>query len=768
MTSARVDATLADGRELIYFDDTEPWLSGAATRDAVDHRPLGERAAPAQMRLDPLTGDWVAIAGAPAEPHVPAAGRRVPAVPHRPRHRALARSRPATTTSSSSRTASPRSRRLAGAPDRRPATRLLAETPGARPVRGRLLHQRPRRGVRLADPPRARTVIDAWADRTAALSAIEEVEQVFCFENRGQEIGVTLHHPHGQIYAYPYVAPRTRQLLAQARAHHERTGRLLGADILDSERRDGVARRPLRRALDRLRPVRRPLAGRGAPRAAPRRARPVALDGRRARRAGRGLPGPAAAPRPLLRRRGRRPDRAAVHRRLAPGAGARGPRRVPAAPAGHVGAARARQAEVPRRLRVRRRRVGQRRTAGAGRRAAAGGRAPDDRPDGRRDVRRAVRLRRRTACGRRPGGSTSSASTPTTTTGSACRSRCRSALRRGPAARGPHVLRVVVRADRRAGHRLPRRRRARHARRLGGLRRRGRLGAASRRGTGARRSTSSSTAACRWAPACRSSAALECARRRGAVRPVRARASGTTTPPGPGSPRSAPAPRTHRAGARPAAWTSRRRCAAPPGHAMLLDCRDGSVEQVPFDLAAHDLALLVMDTRAEHAPGRRPVRASGAAAASRPPPSSGSPACARCRSTPSTRRWRRLADDPSSGAGPGTSSPRSSGSGDGRPAARGPARGGRAPLFDASHASMRDDFEISAPSWTSRWRRPLAHGALGARMTGGGFGGSAIALVPAGAVEPVSEAVTKAFADHGFASPSCFAVTASGPAGRDA
>ena len=64
---------------------------------------------------------------------------------------------------------------------------------------------------------------------------------------------------------------------------------------------------------------------------------------------------------------------------------------------------------------------------------------------------------------------------------------------------------------------------------------------------------------------------------------------------------TAPTPRTPSPGRPPAAWTSRRRCAARAGHAILLDCRDGSVEQVPFDLAAHGLALLVMDTRAEHA-----------------------------------------------------------------------------------------------------------------------------------------------------------------------
>ena len=84
-------------------------------------------------------------------------------------------------------------------------------------------------------PARARTVVDAWADRTRALSALDVVEHVFVFENRGQEIGVTLHHPHGQIYAYPFLPARTAQVLRQATEHHERTGRLLGADLLAAE-----------------------------------------------------------------------------------------------------------------------------------------------------------------------------------------------------------------------------------------------------------------------------------------------------------------------------------------------------------------------------------------------------------------------------------------------------------------------------------------------------------------------------------------------------
>ena len=68
-------------------------------------------------------------------------------------------------------------------------------------------------------PRRVRTVLEAWADRTAVLRDTRGIEQVYCFENRGREIGVTLSHPHGQIYGYPFVTPRTERMLSQARAH---------------------------------------------------------------------------------------------------------------------------------------------------------------------------------------------------------------------------------------------------------------------------------------------------------------------------------------------------------------------------------------------------------------------------------------------------------------------------------------------------------------------------------------------------------------------
>ncbi|MBD8022680.1 galactokinase [Microbacterium gallinarum] len=89
-------------------------------------------------------------------------------------------------------------------------------------------------------------------------------------------------------------------------------------------------------------------------------------------------------------------------------------------------------------------------------------------------------------------------------------------------------------------------------------------------------------------------------------------------------------------------------------------------------------------------------------------------------------------------------------------------------LLVASHASMRDDFEISVPELDTAVDAALAAGAVGARMTGGGFGGAAIALVAHDRVERVTDAVTGAFAASGFTAPTIFTVTPSDGAGRDA
>jgi UDPglucose--hexose-1-phosphate uridylyltransferase len=89
------------------------------------------------------------------------------------------------------------------------------------------------------DEPHARLVVEAWRHRTAELMTRPGIEQVFCFENRGEEIGVTLTHPHGQIYGFPHLTPRTTTMLAQARAHRVRHGTNLFASILADEISDG-------------------------------------------------------------------------------------------------------------------------------------------------------------------------------------------------------------------------------------------------------------------------------------------------------------------------------------------------------------------------------------------------------------------------------------------------------------------------------------------------------------------------------------------------
>ncbi|MDQ1556659.1 MAG: galactokinase [Actinomycetota bacterium] len=88
-------------------------------------------------------------------------------------------------------------------------------------------------------------------------------------------------------------------------------------------------------------------------------------------------------------------------------------------------------------------------------------------------------------------------------------------------------------------------------------------------------------------------------------------------------------------------------------------------------------------------------------------------------------------------------------------------------LLDASHVSMRDDFEISVPELDLAVETAQANGALGARMTGGGFGGAAIALIPSDGVSRVQVAIDGAFAEHGYGQPTMFSVTASDGAARE-
>ena len=212
---------LADGRELIYFDD--PGTSLPAER-AIDARTLDARPATATMRRDVLTGDWVSIAAArqnraflpPAhlDPLAPQTATNPSEVP------SVYDVAVFENTSPSFGPALARATGDAPAADDAPQSLDDLDAPGL----GRTRTSVGRCEVVCFSPEhagsfgtqsatRARTVIEAWADRTAALSSLPGIAQVFPFENRGEEIGVTLQHPHGQIYSYPYITPRTQSLL---------------------------------------------------------------------------------------------------------------------------------------------------------------------------------------------------------------------------------------------------------------------------------------------------------------------------------------------------------------------------------------------------------------------------------------------------------------------------------------------------------------------------------------------------------------------------
>ncbi|HET9654131.1 MAG TPA: galactose-1-phosphate uridylyltransferase [Kineosporiaceae bacterium] len=236
----RTSGRLADGREILYFDDSPAYVTGQASREVTDTRPLPPAEGGSTLRYDVLTGEWVAIASHRNQRTFLPPADECPLCPTRP-------DRAPTEIPSPDYDVAVFENRFPSLTSRAEPVPALVDEEGLWP-------QRPGVGrcevvcftsdhtASFASLPveRVRTVVEAWADRTRELSEVEGVAQVFCFENRGQEIGVTLHHPHGQIYAYPFVTPRTAALLRQAAAHRERTGGNLLADVLETERRAGT------------------------------------------------------------------------------------------------------------------------------------------------------------------------------------------------------------------------------------------------------------------------------------------------------------------------------------------------------------------------------------------------------------------------------------------------------------------------------------------------------------------------------------------------
>jgi UDPglucose--hexose-1-phosphate uridylyltransferase len=234
---AKASIALADGRELIYFGD-------AADEEAAypDLRPLPRVEVSSQVRHDPLLGEWVIVAGhrqdrtflppadhCPLDPSSPGRHTEIPAPSYQV---AVFENRfPSLVT-----------RGGPGEVDDHPddPAGLLATRPGN--GRCEVVCFSPVHTASFADltHDQAALVLAAWVDRSAALAALPGVEQVYCFENRGREIGVTLSHPHGQIYGYPFITPRTARMLAMSGAYQRDTGRNLFDDVLAAELAGGT------------------------------------------------------------------------------------------------------------------------------------------------------------------------------------------------------------------------------------------------------------------------------------------------------------------------------------------------------------------------------------------------------------------------------------------------------------------------------------------------------------------------------------------------
>ncbi len=188
---------------------------------------------------------------------------------------------------------------------------------------------------------------------------------------------------------------------------------------------------------------------------------------------------------------------------------------------------------------------------------------------------------------------------------------------------------------------------------------------------------------------------------------------------------------------------------AQPGHALLLDFGDASRRQVPWDPEGSGLALLVVDTRVQHqlddggygdrrTECEKAARALGVDRLASVTDLEG--IADRLDDELLLRRTRPVVTE---GARVAAAVAALEG---GDVAALGP-------LFDSSHASLRDDFEVSCEELDTACAVAVETGALGARMTGGGFGGSAIALVPSERADAVVAGVTAAFAERGWRAP---------------
>ena len=217
MASRKLHYLLADGRDLFYFDDANSELEIDRKPDS---REASDRPGVAQMRLDSLTGDWISVA---AHRHSRAFLPPASECPLCPSTDSFASEIPDQFDVAVFENKSPSfGPKLAEIDDPNYAVESGLTLGSVRESIGRcevVVFSSQHEGS-VASLPLARieTIVDAWTDRTDHLLGLPGIRTVFPFENRGQDIGVTLHHPHGQIYAYPYVTPTHEKYLSSIKA----------------------------------------------------------------------------------------------------------------------------------------------------------------------------------------------------------------------------------------------------------------------------------------------------------------------------------------------------------------------------------------------------------------------------------------------------------------------------------------------------------------------------------------------------------------------
>lgn len=220
---------MADGREILWFDGPDHAPRDPA--DLVDARDLPRVVPASQLRYDALAGEWVTIAAHRQDRTYKPPADQCPLCPSRDGRHTEVPSPEYGVVAFENRFPSFGS--APGAPLPEPGPVPQAASGRCEVVCFTDDHDTP---FSRLTPDRARLVLEAWADRTAELGARPGVRYVFPFENRGAEIGVTLSHPHGQIYAYPYVPPFPQRMLAHVAAHREATGENLFDTQLAAER----------------------------------------------------------------------------------------------------------------------------------------------------------------------------------------------------------------------------------------------------------------------------------------------------------------------------------------------------------------------------------------------------------------------------------------------------------------------------------------------------------------------------------------------------